>query len=94
LINKSQLLLKIKFEKKESIVEPLIDILKNSIVKIPKDQIYRMLWGEPPQGKEDLGRLVRLVYKVKTEFGISIQYHRGTYFIGEDSQEKTDKKAS
>jgi hypothetical protein len=85
---------KIKFEKKESLVETLIDILKNSIVPIPKDQIYRMLWGEPPQGKEDLGRLVRLVYKVKTEFGVSIQYHRGTYFIGEDSTEKIDKKVS
>jgi len=85
---------KIKFEKKESLIETLIDILKNSIVPIPKNQIYRMLWGEPPQSKEDLGRLVRLVYKARTEFGIPIEYHRGTYFIGEDTHDKKAEKAS
>lgn len=72
-----------KVEKIEakSQLEALINLLLHSEKPLPKGYIFEILWGSPPQDKEDLKKLTRLVYRARIEKETEITSRKGTYFI-------------
>lgn len=67
-------------------IDQLISILTNVAVPISKDRLFEMIWGHIPEDKVEQKKLVRLVYEAKTEYGLNIRYHKGTYFIQKENQ--------
>ena len=69
------------FEAKDSKLDQLISILRAHPAGLRKAHLYELLWGEIPHSKEDLKRLVRLVYKARQVHQIEIQTRKGSYFV-------------
>lgn len=69
-------------------IPKLIALLKSSNVPLSKGHLFELLWGEPPQDKEELQRLTRLVYKARQSGQLDIQSRKGTYFIASPAKKK------
>ncbi len=66
---------------KDTKVEQLISILQAHPAGLKKAHLYELLWGEVPESKNDLKRLVRLVYKARQVHQLEIQTRKGSYFV-------------
>lgn len=64
-----------------NILENLHAILKNSKTPIRKELLFEMLWGRSPEDKDDLMKLTRSIYRVRTRFGLDIKTRKGSYFV-------------
>jgi len=80
----------IKLEKSK--IDRLIAILTNVEIPISKDRLFEMIWGHLPADKNDQKKLVRLIYEAKTEHGLNICYHKGTYFTADEEESSKLKK--
>lgn len=78
----------IKIAETDNKVEQLISILKAHPAGLRKAHLFELLWGEIPESKEDLKRLVRLVYKARQSHKLEIQTRKGSYFIEAAPQKK------
>jgi hypothetical protein len=65
----------------DSKVDQLISILKAHPSGLKKAHLFELLWGEIPESKDDLKRLVRLVYKARQTHQLEIQTRKGSYFV-------------
>lgn len=67
----------------ESLGDNKLEILKNifshSNSPIAKDELYKLLWGQNPNSKEDLVRLSRSIYRLKQRYGIELKLCKGAY---------------
>lgn len=57
----------------------LLKLLTPSEAPLSKENIYEQLWDEPPQFKEDLKKLTRLISRARLERGIDIKSRKCTY---------------
>lgn len=73
----------------KSTLDRLINLLLTSDVPLSKGYIYEYLWHDTPTDKNDLMKLVRIIYRAKKERGINIHSRKGNYFI-DKSHKKTE----
>lgn len=68
--------------------ETFLALLRASEAPLSSGYVYEVLWGAPPEQKEDLKRLTRLVSRVRAKYGVEIQSRKGNYFLEEKSEKK------
>lgn len=62
-------------------LDALVCHLSQTTVPLRAAHLFELIWGEPPQDKEDLKKVSRLVYRAKIELGLEIEFRKGTYLI-------------
>jgi tetratricopeptide (TPR) repeat protein len=77
----------------ESKIKKLLHIIETTEYPIPKAMLYEQIWGKVPESKEDINKLARMIYKIKTKFGIDIKTRKGTYYIEKIQRDISLKKA-
>lgn len=71
-----------------SLLKKVVSLFENSDQPINKGHLYEILWGNPPETKDDINRLARLVFKAKKKYGLDIKTRKGTYFLDRASIKK------
>lgn len=61
--------------------ERLLTLLTNAKAALPKPLIYEILWGNPPESKDDLAKLTRLTNRLRSKHGIDVKSRKGTYYV-------------
>ena len=82
----------LKIQEGQTKLDTLIELLSAAKSPLSGPYIYEIIWGEHPVEKQDMNKLLRLIYRAKTERRISIRFRKGTYFIEELKENK--KKVS
>jgi hypothetical protein len=65
--------------------ERLFTLLKEHPHGLSKSQLHHLLWGAEPTSKADLGKLSKLVERVKLKFGVEVKSRKGTYILSTPS---------
>lgn len=68
--------------------ETFLALLRASETPLSRNYIYELLWGNPPETKDDLQRLNRLVSKIRAKYEVEIQVRKGNYFLEGTSEKK------
>jgi tetratricopeptide (TPR) repeat protein len=59
--------------------EHLVFLIQNGIHN--KEELYKHIWGEAHQSKEDLAKLKKLVSRVRAKLGIELKFQKNCYKI-------------
>jgi hypothetical protein len=59
--------------------DSLVSLLVENKAPVPAALIFEILWGVPPNDKEDLKKISRLVSRAKKEKHLNIVFRKGTY---------------
>lgn len=62
-------------------LDALVSHLSKATVPLRAAYLFELIWGEPPQDKEDLKKVSRLVYRAKIELALEIEFRKGTYLL-------------
>jgi hypothetical protein len=73
-------------------IDALIMLLTEAKAPMSGQLIYEILWGEAPIYKQDMNKLIRMIYRAKNDKQVEILFHKGTYSIKVDK--KSNKKIS
>lgn len=65
----------------ENILKTLYRVFRDSTSPIRKELLFEMLWGRPPESKEDMLRLAKNVSKVRTTYHLDIKSRKGSYYL-------------
>jgi hypothetical protein len=68
--------------------ERLYDLLVLYPMGIGKNELYQLIWGTAPVTKSDLGKLSKLLERVKLKHGIEVQSRKGVYILHSTSKQK------
>ncbi len=68
-------------EKIKNFEDKFFDFLKDQGRAVPKEEIYRYLYGEDLNDKDDLKKLVKVVQRVRKKFQIDIKTTKGSYLL-------------
>lgn len=61
--------------------ERLFSLLKDHPHGLSKTQLHQLLWGVEPVSKADLGKLSKLVERVKMKYSVDIKSRKGSYIL-------------
>lgn len=77
-----------KINPDRSLLDNLLHILLNAEGPVQKGSLYESLWGNPPESKEDLKKLSRLMSKIRTDKGYEVISRKGSYMIEKSNSKK------
>lgn len=65
----------------ESRYKSLFEILKTATAPVRKELLFELLWGRPPESKEDMVKLSQCLYHARKKFRFEVKSRKGCYLI-------------